>query len=184
MITRNGQILFGVTLFGRGPTTTTPTSGLTFLDTTNTECYFNNTGKVLESAYINKVVTDNLDITTVPTSSSNSCGLIVWVGSNDNNTVLDESNIDLDTPLTNQQIVCSDLKLLYASNGGVVVQGNLTNIGNDDLSIKEIGLYGKTKEFVSSSTTNKIILIGRNIIDEYILKPYDNINLSFNINFN
>ena len=184
MLTRNGQILFGVTLFGRGPTASSPSTGLTFLDTTNTECYFNSTGKTLESAYINKVVTDNLDITTVPTSSSNSCGLIVWVGSNDNNTVLEESNIDLDTPLTNQQIVCSDLKLLYASNGGVVVQGNLTNIGNDDLSIKEIGLYGKTKEFVSSSTTNKIILIGRDIIDEYILKPYDNINLSFNINFN
>lgn len=184
MLTRNGQILFGVTLFGRGPTASNPSTGLTFLDTTNTECYFSSTYKSLEGAYFNKAVVDNLDITTVPTSSSYSCGLIVWIGSDDNNTVLDESNIDLDTPLTNQQIVCSDMKMLYASNGGVVVQGNFTNIGNDDLSIKEIGLYGKTKEFVSSSTTNKIILMGRNIIDECILKPYDNINLSFNINFN
>lgn len=184
MLTRNGQILFGVTLFSKGPTASSPSTGLTFLDTTNTECYFNSTSKALDSAYFNRAVIDNLDVTTAPTTSSNSCGLIVWIGSNDNNTVLDESNIDLDTPLTNQQIVCSDMKMLYASNGGVVVQGNFTNIGNDDLSIKEIGLYGKTKELLSSSTTNKIILIGRNIIDEYILKPYDNINLSFNINFN
>lgn len=184
MLTRNGQILFGVTLFSKGPTTSSPSTGLTFLDTTNTECYFSSASKSLDSAYFNRVVIDNLDITTAPTSSTSRCGFIVWIGSNDNNTVLNESNIDLDTPLTNQQIVCSDLKMLYASNGGVVVQGNFTNIGNDNLSIKEIGLYGKTKELVSSSTTNKIILIGRNIIDEYILKPYDNINLSFNINFN
>ena len=184
MLTRNGQILFGVTLFSKGPTLTSPASGLTFLDTTNNECYFTSSTKGLDTAYFNRAVVDNLDITTTPISSTYSCGLIIWIGSNDNNTVLDESNIDLDTPLTNQQIVCSDLKMLYASNGGVVVQGNFTNIGNNDLSIKEIGLYGKTKEFASSSTTNKIILIGRNIIDEYILKPYDNINLSFNINFN
>ena len=184
MLTRNGKILFGVTLLGKGPTTKAPASGLTFLDTTNTECYFNSTSKSLDNAYLNKSVDSVFDITTSPTSSTSTNGLIVWIGSNDNGTIASESDIDLDNPFTSQQIVCGFNKLLYASNGGVIIQSNFTNIGNDNLSIKEIGLYGKSKDLLSSSTTNKIIFLGRNIIDEYTLKPYESISLDFSLNFN
>lgn len=196
MITRTGNIIFNVTAMGRGPTASAPTPYLTFPNIYNHTIYFSS-----QSSYNNTNLTalcnTNPDLIHQSTNAGNS-GLFLWLGSNSNNTTPSILDYNLDSPFASDVITYSTLNLDFTANGEAVIGEVFTNNTASNITVKEIGLFGKTSyianiargdlepDFIDTASTPslaKVFLMGREIIEPVTLAPNQSINVSFKITY-
>lgn len=196
MITRTGNIIFNVTAMGRGPTASAPTPYLTFPNIYNHTIYFSSS-----TSYGNTNLTvlcnTTPDLIHQSTTASNS-GLFLWLGSNSNNTTPSILDYNLDSPFASDDITYSTLNLDFTANGEAVISEIFTNNTASNITVKEIGLFGKTSyiagiaredlepDFIdtaSNPSLAKVFLMGREIIEPVTLVPNQSINASFKITY-
>ena len=196
MITRTGNIIFNVTAMGRGPTASAPTPYLTFPNIYNHTIYFSS-----QSSYNNTNLTALCntypDLIHQSTTTSNS-GLFLWLGYNSNSTTPSILDYNLDSPFASDDIAYSALNLDFTANGEAVIGEVFTNNTASNITVKEIGLFGKTSsiasiargdlepDFIDTTSTPslaKVFLMGREIIEPVTLVPNQSINVSFKITY-
>ena len=181
MITRNGNILFGVTAMDRGPSTSTPNPNCRFKDINNQFNNFSSTSYNITNAGLN-VLSSKPDLVTLPSSSSDS-GLFLYLGSNDNSTSPSVTDYNLDTPFTDTDFTYSNLTLDFTVNGEPIISETFTNNSQSNLIVKEIGLYGKSSSLYADDPNTPIILLGRDVIEPVTVEPGKSINVSFKITY-
>lgn len=181
MITRNGNILFGVTAMNMGPSSSTPNPNCQFKDINNQSNYFSSTSYNISSADLNQL-SSVPDLVTLPNYSSDS-GLFLYLGSNDNNTSPSVTDYNLDTPFTNTDFTYSNVTLDFTVNGEPIISETFTNNSQSNLIVKEIGLYGKSSSLSKNDPKIPIILLGREVIEPVTVEPGKSINVSFKITY-
>lgn len=197
MITRTGNILFNVTAMSKGPTASAPTPYLTFPNIYNHTIYFSSQTSYSYTNLTNLCNT-NPDLIHQPTNTSSNSGLFLWLGSNSNNTTPSILDYNLDSPFASDVITYSTLNLDFTANGEAVIGEVFTNNTASNITVKEIGLFGKTSyiasiaredlepDFIDTASTPslaKVFLMGREIIEPVTLAPNQSINVSFKITY-
>ena len=196
MITRTGNIIFNVTAMGKGPTASAPNPNLTFPNIYNHTIYFSSTTSY---AYTNLTVLCNTNPDLIHQSiNAGNSGLFLWLGSNSNNTTPSILDYNLDSPFASDVITYSTLNLDFTANGEAVISEVFTNNTASNITVKEIGLFGKTSyianiargdlepDFIDTASTPslaKVFLMGREIIEPVTLTPNQSINVSFKITY-
>ena len=196
MITRTGNIIFNVTAMGKGPTSSAPTPNLTFPNIYNHTIYFSSQSSY-NSTNLTALCNTYPDLIHQSTNTYNS-GLFLWLGSNSNNTTPSIFDYNLDSPFASDVITYSTLNLDFTANGEAVIGEVFTNNTASNITVKEIGLFGKTSSIASiargdlepdfidttsSPSLAKVFLMGREIIEPVTLAPNQSINVSFKITY-
>ena len=196
MITRTGNIIFNVSAMGKGPTSSAPTPYLTFPNIYNHTIYFT-TQTSYSSTNLTTLCNTYPDLIHQSTNA-NTSGLFLWLGYNSNSTTPSILDYNLDSPFASDDIAYSALNLDFTANGEAVIGEVFTNNTASNITVKEIGLFGKTSsiasiargdlepDFIDTTSTPslaKVFLMGREIIEPVTLVPNQSINVSFKITY-
>ena len=174
MLTRNGDIVFGMVSFGTSMSTHNPNNRIRNIN--NSTCYTTSTS--LSNVYLNKIA-NPIDFTTSPSSSSS--GLFLWIGNGDTLTPLSKYNYDLGNRYDIADLGIGTQIITFDNNGRPIISAIFTNNTQSSMIINEVGLFGKTSllNIDDSEDSTKILLLGRELITATTLEP----NISIKVNF-
>ena len=176
MITRNGDIIFGMVSFGMAMITHNSNNRIRNIN--NSTCYA--TGSSLSNMYLYKIA-NPIDFTTNTTTSSS--GLFLWIGNGDTITPLSKYNYDLGNRYDIADLGIGTQTITFDNNGRPIVSAIFTNDTQSSMIINEVGLFGKTPSLNidDSEDTTKILLLGRELITATTLEPNTSIKVNFKL---
>lgn len=176
MITRNGDIIFGMITFGVSMSSQNPNNRIRNIN--NSTCY--TTSNSLSNIYLNKIA-NPIDFTT--SSSSSSSGLFLWIGNGDTITPLSKYNYDLGNRYDIADLGIGTQTMTFDNNGRAIISAIFTNNSQSSIIINEVGLFGKTSSLNidDSEDTTKILLLGRELITATTIEPNTSIKVNFKL---
>lgn len=176
MVTRNGDIIFGMVSFGMSMSTQNINNRIRNIN--NSTCYTN--ANSLSGMYLNKIA-NPIDFTTGALSSSS--GLFLWIGNGDTITPLSKYNYDLGNRYDIADLGIGTQTITFDNNGRPIISAIFTNNTQSSMIINEVGLFGKTSSLVidGSEDTTKILLLGRELITATTLEPNTSIKVNFEL---
>ena len=176
MITRNGDIIFGMISFGMSMITQNPNNRIRNIN--NSTCY--SSGSSLSNTYLNKIASP-IDFTTGATSSVS--GLFLWIGNGDTITPLSKYNYDLGNRYDVADVGIGTQIMTFDNNGRPIISAIFTNNTQSLMIINEVGLFGKTSALSidGGEDTTKILLLGRELITATTLEPNTSIKVNFKL---
>ena len=176
MITRNGDIIFGMVSFGMAMITQNSNNRIRNIN--NSTCY--TTSYSLSNIYLNKIA-NPIDFTT--SLSSSSSGLFLWIGNGDTIIPLSKYNYDLGNRYDIADLGIGTQTITFDNNGRPIISAIFTNNTQSSMIINEVGLFGKTTSLVidDSEDTTEILLLGRELITAITLEPNTSIKVNFEL---
>lgn len=176
MITRNGDIIFGMVSFGIAMSTQNSNNRIRNIN--NSTCYA--TGSSLSSMYLSKIA-NPIDFTT--SASTSISGLFLWIGNGDTLTPLSKYNYDLGNRYDIADLGIGTQTITFDNNGRTIISGIFTNNAQSSMIINEVGLFGKTTSLNidGGEDTTKILLLGRELITATTLEPNTSIKVNFKL---